>query len=134
MEILSYIIKFIYAAFIVACIVGTSIMLYDYLQERKARKAGAKQETFEDEDVLIELTNKDTAVEFELKRDTSNIISDLSYIVCGINEVSTGIKELDNPDLHFALENLNSAATEVLSAAQVILDLNYPIDEEELNK
>lgn len=130
MEILGYIFEFIYAAFIAVCIVGASIMLYDYFEERKARKVEEKQSESEDE-YVIELTDKDAAVEFDLKRDTSKIISDLGYIVCGINEVSTGIKELDNPDLHYALENLNSAAGEVLQAAQVIIDLNYPIDEEE---
>ena len=64
----------------------------------------------------------------------SMIISDLNIQVCHINEISENIAAMKNPDLNFVLEELNAASERILRGVQAVVDLNYPVDEEELNK
>lgn len=125
MEILSFIFEFIYVGFIAVCLVGASILLYDYFLERKARKSEAEQEKCDSEAC--------ESPEFIITRETQ-IIESLSGVICDMYDISSAIKSLNNPNLDYSLEELNSAAEDVLKAIQYVYDLNYPIDEEELNK
>lgn len=64
--------------------------------------------------------------------EESMCVTDIGDIVFFIYRASERIKRLENPDLKNALENLNSAAADCLSAQQCIVDLTYPVDEDEL--
>ena len=123
MEILNFVFEFIYVSFIAVCMLGAAVMLYDYFQERKLRKSEAEHEDFE----------KSEPEEFIVTRE-SQIIESLSGVVCDMYNISTAIKSMNNPDLDYSLEELNSAAEDVLKAIQYVYDLNYLIDEEGLNK
>ena len=59
----------------------------------------------------------------------SCIIGNLGDILEFINDTSEDIVKLDNPDLKHALEELNRAEANILTAMQVIGDLTYPVDE-----
>lgn len=64
--------------------------------------------------------------------EESMCVTDVCDIVFFIHVASERIKRLNNPDLKYALEELNSAAGHCLTAAQTIVDLNYPVDEDDL--
>lgn len=100
------------------------VIFYDYLKLRKrVREYEAEQKDSEESE----------SEEFIITRETQ-IIERLSGVVCDMYDISSAIKALNNPNLDYSLEELNSAAEDVLKAIQYVYDLNYPIDEEELNK
>lgn len=120
MEILSFIFEFIYVGFIAVCLVGALILLYDYFKERKEKE-------FEPYGCSC----------YESEEELSKY-SDCMCDICSINvslfEASLKIRNLDDPELKFALEELNIASAHICNSLRHIYELNYPIDEEELNK
>ena len=130
MEILGYIFEFIYAAFIAVCMVGAAIMLYDYFQERKARKSEAKQSELE---AQFEASEECSDLEDELT-GYADCMCEISSINVEIFLASRHLRELDDPELKFALEELNIASDHICNSLRCIYELNYSIYEEELNK
>ena len=130
MEILGYIFEFIYVLFIAVCMVGASIMLYDYFQERKTRESEAKQSSPE---MNLEASIDCPDVDDELT-GYADCMCEISSINVEIFLASRHLRELNDPELKFALEELNIASDHICNSLRHIYELNYPIDEEELNK
>ena len=128
MEILVYIFEFIYAAFIAVFLVGSSIMLYDYFLERKFRKSEAK---YSESKAYFEAFEDCPDVEDELD-GYADCMCDISSINVEIFLASRHLRELNDPELKFALEELKVASDHVSNSLRHIYKLNFPIDEEDL--
>lgn len=130
MEILSFIFEFIYVGFIAVCLVGASILLYDYFLERKVRKVEEKQSESE---AQLEASEDCPDLEDELT-GYADCMCEISSINVEIFLASRHLRELNDPELKFAFEELNIASDHICNSLRHIYELNYPIDEEELNK
>ena len=118
MIVFDYIGSIFYAAFFIVMFIIAVYVLFDYLKER-AEKSSQKELSGENNDSSFEISEE------------SRIVTDLGDIVYFINISSVGIRKLNNPDLCYALEELKNASAHTLAAMQCIVDLNYPVDEEE---
>ena len=60
----------------------------------------------------------------------SDWLKNSGVLISDMNDCAEDLKKIDNPDLKPALEVMNRAISNVLTAQQLVSDLNYPIDDE----
>lgn len=111
-----------YTLFFILLLIMAAVVFYDYLKERSRIKEEVSESDFCSDEEQDELS------------DYADCMCEISSINVYIFESSVHLRKLDNPELKYALEELNLASDHVCNSLRHIYELNYPIDEEELNK
>lgn len=106
-----------YALFFILLIIMAAIVFYDYMKERsRIKEESAESDSYSDEE------------QDELS-DYADCMCDVSSINVHIFESSVRLHGFNNPDLKYALEELNLASDHICEALRHLNSLNYPIDE-----
>ena len=106
-----------YTLFFILLLIMAAVVFYDYLKERtriKEEVPEADSCSDEEQDELSEY---------------ADCMCEVTSINVSIFESSVRLRKLNNPDLKYALEELNLASDHVCEALRHIHGMNYPIDE-----
>ena len=119
-----------FTLFYILLVLMAVVVLYDYFRERKACKSEANQSESE---VQLEGSLDCSDSEDELT-GYADCMCEISSINVEIFIASRHLRELNDPELKFTLEELKIASDHICNSLRHIYKLNYPVDEEELNK
>ena len=122
MSILNLIGDVCYTLFFILLLILAALVCYDYLKERSRIKEEVPEADSCSDEEQDELS------------DYADCMCEISSINVYLFESLVHLRKLDNPELKYALEELNLASDHVCNSLRHMYELNYSIDEEELNK